>query len=316
MACAKPYVQPSHGKDVLPQLTESFAMMEDGYKLPVSRWEAEGNIRAVLLALHGLNDYSFAFDNLGRYLASLGITVIAYDQRGFGNSAGHGVWHGSERLSNDLINITQLLREQYAGVPLHLLGESMGGAVVLTSLASTSLDIDGTILVAPAVWSRSSMPNYQRIALWLAAHTLPGKKLTGEGLDIKPSDNTDMLRALYEDDLVIKATRIDVLYGISNLMDNAMLASNNAPGDILFLYGMQDDIIPAPPICELFERLSSGSAERLRAVAYEHGYHMLTRDLQAEAVLEDIATWIVGDETQAAAGSNMLSYCEKINGTD
>ena len=31
--------------------------------------------------------------------------------------------------------------------------------------------------------------------LWLAAHTLPSKQLTGKGLDIKPSDNIEMLRA-------------------------------------------------------------------------------------------------------------------------
>ncbi len=195
-ACAKPYVQPSPGVYAMPQLAESYALMEDGYRLPLSRWEAFGNTRAVLLSLHGLNDYSHAFDNLGQYLAHHEITVIAYDQRGFGKTDGHGLWHGSERLSADLVTMTALLREQYTDVPLYLLGESMGGAVVLTSLASTPLDIDGTVLLAPAVWERSSMPYYQRAALWVAAHTLPGTQLTGDGLDIMPSDNIDMLRAL------------------------------------------------------------------------------------------------------------------------
>jgi alpha-beta hydrolase superfamily lysophospholipase len=83
----------------LRELAESYVQMEDGYRLPLSRWEAGGNTRAVVLSLHGLNDYSFAFDNLGQYLALHGITVIVYDQRGFGNTDGVGVWHGSERLS-------------------------------------------------------------------------------------------------------------------------------------------------------------------------------------------------------------------------
>jgi len=262
-ACAEPYVQPSSGAHALPQLAESYALMEDGYRLPLSRWEPVGNTHAVLLSLHGLNDYSFAFDNLGRYLARHGITVIAYDQRGFGNTAGFGLWHGSERLSADLVTMTALLRERYAGVPLYLLGESMGGAVVLTSLASAPLDVDGTVLVAPAVWTRNTMPFYQRFGLWFAAHTFPGKQLTGKGLDIEPSDNIDMLRALGSDELVIKATRVDVLYGISNLMDRAMLASNGAPGNILLLYGKQDDIIPAAPTCQLLERLSYNGTTRL-----------------------------------------------------
>jgi acylglycerol lipase len=290
--------------------------MEDGYRLPLSRWEADGNIHAVVLSLHGLNDYSFAFDNLGQYLALHGITVIAYDQRGFGNTDGVGVWHGSERLSADLVTMTALLREQYATVPLYLLGESMGGAVVLTSLASAPLDVDGIVLVAPAVWARSSMPYYQRAALWIAAHTIPGTQLTGEGLNLQPSDNKVMLRALGRDGLVIKSTRVDVLYGISNLMDNAMLASNIVPGNILLLYGKNDDIIPALPTCELVERLSHNGTTRLSAVIYEQGYHMLTRDLQAGLVLEDIATWILEHEKPGVPGSDMRSYCASLNGPE
>ena len=316
VACAKPYVYPSPDAHTLPKLAETCALMEDGYLLPLSRWEAVGNTHAVLLSLHGFNDYSYAFDNLGQYLASRGITVIAYDQRGFGNTDGHGFWHGSERLSADLITITALLREQYAGVPLYLLGESMGGAVVLSSLASAPLDVDGIVLVAPAVWARTTMPSYQRIALWIGAHTLPDKQLTGEGLDLKPSDNIDMLRALGRDDLVIKATRIDVLYGISNLMDRAMLASSEVPGNILLLYGKQDDIIPAVPTCQLLERLSYNETTRLSAVIYEQGYHMLTRDLQAAVVLEDIATWIMEHEKPVIPGSDLRSYCARLNGLD
>jgi alpha-beta hydrolase superfamily lysophospholipase len=316
MACAKPYVYPSPDDRTLPQLTASYALMEDGYRLPLSSWDTAGNTRAVLLALHGLNDYSYAFDGLGQYLARRGITVIAYDQRGFGNTTGFGLWHGSERLSADLATVTALLRERYDGIPLYLLGESMGGAVALTSLASTALDVDGTVLVAPAVWTRRSMPLYQRTSLWIAAHTFPGKQLTGELLDLQPSDNIEMLRALKHDDLVIKATRVDVLYGISNLMDRAMLESSTVPGDILFLYGEKDDIIPATPTCELFERLSSTMSTRLTSITYEQGYHMLTRDLQAERVLEDIAEWIADHETSKNHGRDMQSYCAAMGETD
>ncbi len=313
-ACAKPYVHPSPGAVAVPQLAMNHALMEDGYHLPLSRWEAVDDTRAVLLALHGLNDYSFAFDNLGRYLARRGVTVIAYDQRGFGNTSGSGLWHGSERLSADLNTMTALLRERYDDIPLYVLGESMGGAVVLTSLASASLDVDGTVLVAPAVWTRHSMPYYQRLALWVGAHTFPGKQLTGESIDLKlkPSDNIEMLRALSHDDRVIKTTRVDVLYGISNLMDRAMLASSEVPGDILFLYGERDEIIPSQPTCELHERLSNSASTRLTAIIYEQGYHMLTRDLQAEVVLEDIAAWIEEQSTPETSDSNMHGYCKEM----
>ncbi len=308
-ACAEPYIYPSNGDRALPKLGDTHALMEDQYRLPLRRWEAVGHTRAVVLALHGLNDYSFAFDNPGQYLAQHGISVIAYDQRGFGNTAGRGLWHGSERLATDLATLVSLLRKQYPGTPLYLLGESMGGAVVLTSMVSTSLDVDGVVLVAPAVWTRDNMPFYQRFGLWIAAHTLPGKQLTGKGLDLKPSDNIEMLRAFGRDEMVIKATRVDVLYGVSNLMDRAMLASDAAPGKILLLYGEKDDIIPAPPTCELLARLASNESVELTAIAYEQGYHMLTRDLQAAVVIEDIATWIAQLEAHSLSGHDMRSYC-------
>ena len=300
----------------MPQLADNYALMEDGYRLPLRRWQAAGHTRAVVLALHGLNDYSFAFDDPGQYLAQHGITVIAYDQRGFGKTAGRGLWHGSDRLITDLATLTGLLRKQYPDTPLYLLGESMGGAVVLTAMVSTPLDVDGTVLVAPAVWTRDNMPFYQRFGLWLAAHTLPGKLLTGEGLDLHPSDNIEMLRAFSRDEMVIKATRVDVLYGVSNLMDRAMLASDEAPGKILLLYGEKDEIIPAPPTCELLGRLGSSETARLTAIVYEQGYHMLTRDLQAAVVMEDITNWIAQRETHNEAGHKLAAYCSDTIGDE
>ncbi len=54
------------------------------------------------------------------------------------------------------------------------LGESMGGAVLLSALASPDPPaIDGAILVSPAVWSRADMPMLYRVALFLVAHLMP-----------------------------------------------------------------------------------------------------------------------------------------------
>jgi len=311
-ACASPYVYPPASGMRLPQLAESTAIMEDGYSLPLRYWNAVGNMHAVVLALHGLNDYSSAFDSVGRYLSRRGITVIAYDQRGFGNTTGRGLWHGGERLGNDLITMTGLVHERYTGIPLYLLGESMGGAVVLSSAAAIPHFVDGVILLAPAVWTRDTMPFYQRYALWLAAHTLPGMKLTGKGLDVKASDNIEMLKALAHDDRVIKATRVDVLYGIANLMDNAMTAARELSGNILLLYGKHDQIIPAQPTCELFGVLSTSSATHLTTIVYEHGYHMLTRDQQAAVVLEETDKWIEMHDKPERDSDGMYRFCSGL----
>jgi alpha-beta hydrolase superfamily lysophospholipase len=291
--CARPYVHPSPAEPTPPRLADTHAVMEDGYRLPLVRWEAPGPPRAIVLAVHGLNDYSHAFEAVGHYLSNQGITLIGYDQRGFGATAGHGLWHGTDRLTADLITMAGLIRRRHPDTPLYLLGESMGGAVVINALGSGGLEVEGVILVAPAVWSRNTMPVYQRIALWVAAHTAPGKQLTGEGLDLKPSDNIEMLRELARDAQVIKATRVDVLYGVSNLMDSAMQVSGALEADILLLYGAHDDIIPRKPTCRLVKQLNHNPGS-LSPIYYREGYHMLTRDLQAPVVWADIGDWILG----------------------
>jgi alpha-beta hydrolase superfamily lysophospholipase len=190
----------------------------------------------------------------------------------------------------------RLLREEFPGKPLFILGESMGGAVALAALSQQNHDfyktVDGVILLAPAFWSRSLMPWYQRYLLWLAAHTAPAKELTGEGLNLVPSDNIEMLKAMSRDPLVIKATRVDVLYGVTNLMDRATSESPDIGLPLLIMYGKHDQIVPRKPTCKWLHSLPAKSQGERKIIIYEHGYHMLNRDLQAAIVLDDIISWL------------------------
>jgi alpha-beta hydrolase superfamily lysophospholipase len=297
-ACAAPHVQPPGEQQRPSRLEKDAAFVEDGYRLPLTIWPAAGPPRAIVLALHGLNDYRRAFDDLAHYLAGRGITTYAYDQRGFGESEGRGLWHGSEPMVRDLIAMANLLRARHPDLPLYLMGESMGGAVLLAAAAEADppLPVQGQILIAPAVWGRRTMPFYQRWGLWLAAHTAPGKTLTGEGLDIQPTDNLEMLRAWAKDPWVIKATRVDVLWGISNLMDRAVTAAGALQVPTLILYGERDEIIPKAPTCRFLAGLPGHNPAEWELVLYPEGYHMLTRDLQAAVVWQDIADWVLGPE--------------------
>ena len=307
--CARPYLYPSPADVIKPSLTPDSALMSDGFSLPLSVWNAEKSPHAIVLALHGLNDYRQAFKSTGEFLASQGISVYAYDQRGFGETEGANYWHGSDTLISDLQTMLALLRQAYPDQQVYIMGESMGGAVTLAAQSTTDLNADGLILIAPAVWSRDNMPWYQRLLLWSAVHTLPGKRLTGEGLDIKPTDNIEMLRAWARDPLVIKATRVDVLFGVTNLMDLAAARAHQIQSDALLLYGEHDDIIPREPTCQLVKAINSQSGIKANTIIYDKGYHMLTRDLHAEIVLQDIAGWILSQRNLKVAHQ---SYCSAI----
>lgn len=307
--CATPYVRPAAPDSMYPALYADHAAMADGYVLPLTVWRPPDAdpVRAVVLALHGLNDYRHAFAELGPYLAARGIVTYAYDQRGFGATDAPGVWHGSRRMVEDVRVMAKLLRAAYPGRPLYAMGESLGGAVLLSTLRPTPPDIDGMILVAPAVWARSTMPLLQRITLWLGVHLMPAETVTGRFLHIEPSDNKQMLRALHDDPLVIKDTRIDVLYGSANVMDKAYAAVSKLLMPAFILYGQHDAIIPKAPICDMLEELPRGAQRRWRMAYYPDGYHMLTRDLHRAAVLTDVIAWLSDPDAALPSGDEILT---------
>jgi alpha-beta hydrolase superfamily lysophospholipase len=101
-----------------------------------------------------------------------------------------------------------------------------------------------------------------------------------------------MLKALGRDPMVIKGTRIDAIHGLVNLMDEAMASAPRLDGRMLVLYGARDPLIPAGAMREMIERLPPETADQRRLALYPEGYHMLTRDLQAETVWWDIDAWL------------------------
>jgi alpha-beta hydrolase superfamily lysophospholipase len=298
LASCAPVTAPRGLENDTPAILPDAFLTRDGLRLPLRRWEAP-NPRAVIVALHGMSDYSNAFDMPASYWATRGITTLAYDQRGFGRAPNAGLWPGDEALRQDLTDFVDAVRAQYPGRPVLTLGESMGGAVVLSALASPHPPrTDGVILVAPAVWSRSDMPLSYRTALWLGAHTLPSMTVSGRGLKIWPSDNVSMLRKLAHDPLFQHTTRADAVYGLVNLMDEARKAPEriSGPPPILLLYGKNDQVIPKAPTEATLATLGA----RADARCYEQGYHMLLRDLEGPAVWRDVEAWIDSQRTKSA----------------
>lgn len=297
-ACAPRLAPPGPGLAALelsaPALTESHFVTTDGSALPLRRWAPPSGapVYGVVLALHGFNDYSNAFAEAGDALAAQGLQVYAYDQRGFGAAPHRGLWPGVDALTGDLATAAGLLRRRHPDLPLYLLGESMGGAVVLAALAGpTPPETDGVILAAPAVWARSTMPFYQSAALWLSSRLFPWATFTGRGLGIQASDNIEMLRALGRDPLFIKETRVDAVYGVVNLMDAALEAAPEIEAPMLLLYGARDQVVPPEPTFQFWRSLPPEAVAQRRFAYYPEGWHMLLRDLQAAVVVADVAAW-------------------------
>ena len=291
----------------IPELRDGALQTADGFALPVRSWLPNPRPpKAVVVALHGFNDYSNAFAAPGEWLAGQGLAVYAYDQRGFGAAPHPGMWAGTEQLSADLRDMVTAVRQRHPDLPAYVLGESMGGTVAMTAAAEGALNVDGIILAGPAVRGRPVMPFYQQAVLWLVAHTLPWMTVTGQGVDVTPSDNIEMLRALSRDPLIIKATRIDAIWGVVDLMDQALAGSPSLDVPMLLLYGRLDDIIPPSATLEMLRRFPEAPAHVRTVAIYENGYHMLLRDLQSEVVWRDVAAWIDDSDAALPSGADQV----------
>lgn len=300
------------------KILENKFVTADGTMLPLKRWPPySGSAKAVLIAVHGFNDYSNFFQQPAQYFRARGIISYAYDQRGFGGSPQRGLWSGVDAYIRDLELFIQLVRQQHPGLPIFLLGESMGGAIVmLTAARHSNPPLAGIILAAPAVWSRDTMPWYQQLLLSTLAHTVPWLTVTGKGLDVVASDNIEMLIALGKDPQVIKETRIETIYGLANLMDAAYQQNGDITADTLILYGEKDEIVPRQPTYEFLQTFTRTEQQHKKTAIYPQGYHMLLRDLQAEIVWNDILIWMQSTNAALPSGADQRAqFVLSENGT-
>ena len=287
--CASPQLLETGPANGIAELRDNHFTARDGERLAVSRWPAR-QPTAVFVAVHGFNEYAETFRLPGPWFAEHGVSVIAYDQRGFGRTAPsrRGRWAGGDVMARDLVDFVAGVKAANPGLPVYVIGTSMGGAVTMHAAANHGLDANGVLLVAPAIWGWQSMNPILKSALWVTAHTVPDSSATGSQLKIWPSDNIEWLRAYSRDSYNIKQSRFDTLYGLVSLMDEAAAAAPRLKLPVLYLYGEKDQVVPDAPTRKVIATLPQPSEVRI----YPEGYHMLLHDNQRLKVYRDIMAWI------------------------
>ena len=285
----------------------------DGARLGLTRWEAKGEPWAVIIGVHGMNDYANAFHLAGRYWAGQGITTLAYDQRGFGRSPERGIWAPDAIRTEDLRTITALARRAHPHAIIAVAGESLGGAVAIEAFASDRPPpADRLILLAPAVWGWSTQPLAFKSLLWLAARAAPGKVFTPPAWlvrKVSPTDNRAELFIMSYDPKMVWGARSDALYGLVTTMDHAWRDVGELRVPTFYLYGANDQIIPRNATDTAVPRLPPGD----RTACYARGHHLLLRDEQALDVWRDAEAFIRDPAAPPPSGAPPLP-CPRIPG--
>lgn len=300
-ACA-PTVVPAGGAVQTPQLTDDRYVAADGTSLPLSIWPAaNGAPQAVILALHGFGDYRMAWEEPAGLWSGADITTYAYDQRGFGGSPTRGRWPGTDTLVEDARTVAALVRARHPGVPFYLAGESMGGAVVLVA-ADRGTESDGLILSAAAVRSRDTFGPVATAGLWFFAHTIPWMPAGPTSIDYQPTDNPRTIDKLRNDPMMLRQPRLDMAYGLVDLMDDARASAARVQEPYLMMYGLGDRIVPQEPVKAAIEIMPPRPDSKL--AFYKNGYHLLMRDKAGPAVTADVVAWILDNEAQLPSGAD------------
>jgi acylglycerol lipase len=276
----------------------------DGALLPHRVWPAANDApRALLLGLHGFNEHggNFLLDSVGR-LTAAGVEVHTYDQRGFGQAPARGYWAGTDTMAADVGAAVAFLRARRPGLPVFLLGESMGAAVaVLAETGANPPPVDGLVLLAPAFWSRQAIGPVASGVFWALAHTVPALGFPAAAGGITASDNLDALRRNGRDPLVIKITRLDAAWGLLDAMDRSTQALPRCCGvPVLVLQGGKDAVVPPSVTRAALRSMPPGP----RLARYETGYHLLLRDSVREVVATDLLAWMDDPRAPLPSGAD------------
>jgi alpha-beta hydrolase superfamily lysophospholipase len=270
------------------QLDGDRLIVGDGAVLPLMRWSPASEPRALLLGLHGYGDYRRAFRLAGPWFAEHGVELIAYDQRGFGDTESRGLWPGADNLVQDFADAVSILRTAYPERPLHVIGESMGGAVALAGLASGQIEgVDRLIVAAPGVSGDMPLRQLHDTVLRLAALALPWLAIELRRGGRPWLDPSEAAR-LADDPLILRALSVGTYEG---LIDLATIASENLRGGLpptFLLYGELDGTIPRRAVDDLARALD----ERDDIRYYPDRHHLLLHEADAEAVFADCLDWL------------------------
>jgi alpha-beta hydrolase superfamily lysophospholipase len=273
----------------------SHATVADGTDLLVRHWPADeteaggawaGPAWASVLIVHGLGEQSSRYEHVGDQLASAGLDVWAYDQRGNGGSGGRrGHVDRWSQLHDDLEERLRAVRGGAEGHPCVLYGHSMGGLVVAGYLTLPDPPMpDLAVLTAPGL--DSTLPGWKKSLARVLGGVTPTLAVPN---DIDPStlsrDPSVGERSAADP---ANATATTARFGAEALAEQARVRRDCLRISVptLVLHGLDDGLVPA----QASEILATvPSVERRTYPGLRHELH---NEPEGPQIIDEIIAWL------------------------
>lgn len=262
----------------------------DGDNLAVQDWHLAEEVRprAIVLVVHGLGEHCHRYDAFARRLNGWGFAVRSYDQYGHGDSGGmRGALPQQARLLDDLADLIECTRNRARGVPLVLLGHSMGGVVAAGFVARGLLPVDALVLSSPALATRLSP--VQRLLMRVVPRITPNLAV-GNGLDPEYLSHDPAVVAAYRGDIRVHDRITGRLARF--IADEGERVRDAAPRwtvPTLLLYAGDDRLVDPAGSREFGEKAPAGV---VTTRCFPHLWHEIFNERDSDPVYDELRQWL------------------------
>ncbi len=260
-----------------------------GLRLYRQAWVPDEDARAVVVLVHGLAEHSGRYHHVAARLVADGHAVHALDHRGHGRSEGtRALVDRMDNVVADLDALVEATITAHPGVPVVMLGHSMGGLVAVRYALEHQQRLTALMLSAPLAALEAASP-----ATRLAAHVLSALTPRVGVVRIDSaliSRDPEVVRAYDSDPLVFRGklaarTVAEIESAVRSLPTRVAAISSPT----LIMYGSADRLCPPAGSLMLDDRI--GAQDRTLQV-YDGLYHEIFNEPERDRVLEDVCAWL------------------------
>ncbi len=264
--------------------TVVFGATADGLTQLRRRWATPG-ARAAVLLVHGIGEHSGRYLHVGQALSDAGFDVLAADTRGFGQSGGRRAY--VEDFSEFLDDVEALLVERRTlGLPVVLLGHSLGGLISAAYLTSARQGPDAAVLSAPALLA--NLPRWQRLLAPVVGRRLPKLFIPSPIAGSLLSRDPAVAEAYVNDPLLVAGSTAGLGKAVLAAMQATTASLERIHIPVYVLHGSADELVP-PQASEPLAHLP-GVVRRV----WPGLRHECFNEPEQHEVLAEVIAWLDG----------------------
>ena len=260
----------------------------DGLELYYQSWHPQASARAVLVIVHGHGGHSGIFERIIEGVSDRNYVVYSFDLRGHGRSPGQrGYINSWTEYRADVKAFLDLVTTQQPDLPLFLLGQSMGGIIALDYVLNQPIQLQGLILMSPALGLGISP--WKLLIGRILSSALPHFALNTSRDFTSGSRDPEMIATYSGDRLRHRQGTARLATELLQTIDWVNARAKELQIPLLILHGGADRITPLQSSQKFFAGVTQADK---KICEYPDSYHELQNDLNYKEVLADMIDWI------------------------